>query len=296
MAEDGPSAIRLLATQRCDLVLSEVAMTEMDGYQLCQAIKLAPATAEIPVVLFNAGADDLVRERALQAGADDLLIKPVENSMVLALVKAQLKIRRLRDSLEEIESVVVSLTGGLDDRDRSGTRHSERVAHWAMQLGAALGLPEDQLDLLYRAALLQNVGNLAVPRDILEKSGPLDPAEVREVRRHPEVGEQLLASLPAASTLQPAVRHHHERVDGTGYPDGLRGDAIPLFARVIAIADAFVAMTNQRSYRGRLQHDEAVKILEEGAGKQWDAKLVKRFLGLLSQSEATSIQERRSAG
>ena len=295
-AGDGAAALRTLAAHECDLVLCAAVLPDMDGFEVCRAIKQAPATREIPVVLLMAGDDEGQRERAIQAGADDVAVKPVDRARLLALVRVQLRIAGLNGQLHKLESVVVTLARAVEDRDHTSAGLSEKVAHWAMQLGSALALPDDQLTLLYRAALLHDVGTVSVPVDVLSKQGRLDPGEFSQVKRHPIVGEEILAALPSAEQVLPAVRHHHERVDGAGYPDGLGGEDIPLFARIIAIADAFVAMSNDRPYRPRRPRDEVIRTLRQGEGKQWDATLVERFLQLVDQADATSIPEARTAG
>ena len=296
VAHDGASALRQLSAHPCQLVLCAISLVDMDGFDVCRAIKRAPATLDIPVIMLGSDNDEIQRERASQAGADDYAVKPVERAMVLGLVKAQLRISDLQNRLEELEGVVVSLARAADDRDPATAGTSERVAHWAMRLGTALGLPEDELTLLYKSALLRDVGTLCVPAGILSKPGRLDADEFRQVMQHPIVGEQLLAALPHAERLLPAVRHHHERVDGSGYPDGLSTSEIPLFARIIAIADAFTALTTDRPYRRRMPKAEAVRMLESGAGAQWDQELVGRFLLLLDDSTVeTSRQEVRAS-
>jgi putative two-component system response regulator len=296
VARDGASALRQLSAHPCDLVLCEMVLPDMDGLDVCRAIKNAPATREIPVIMLGLDGDDVKRERAMQAGADDYAVKPIERAMVLGLVKAQLRIAGLNNRLHELEDVVVSLARAADDRDQGAAGMSERVAHWALSLGTGLGLPEVDLTLLYKAALLHDVGTLGVPAGILAKSGRLDDEEFRQVMEHPVLGERLLQPLPQGDRLLPAVRHHHERVDGTGYPDGLAGDQIPLFARIIAIADAFTAMNADRPYRRRLSGDQAIKTLREGAGTQWDPDLVDRFLQILAEVRVTSAPTKAQAG
>ncbi len=296
VARDGASALRQLSAHPCNLVLCEMVLPDMDGLEVCRAIKHAPATHEIPVIMLGVEGDDVKRERAMQAGADDYAVKPVERAMVLGLVKAQLRIAQLNNRLHELEDVVVSLARAADDRDQGAAGMSERVAHWALSLGTGLGLPELDLTLLYKAALLHDVGTLGVPAGILAKSGRLDADEFRQVMEHPVLGERLLQPLPQADRLLPAVRHHHERVDGTGYPDGLAGDQIPLFARIIAIADAFTALNADRPYRRRLPRDQAIKTLREGAGTQWDPDLVDRFLQMLDEVRVTSAPSQAQAG
>jgi putative two-component system response regulator len=268
----------------------------MDGIEVCRAIKLAPATRDTPVVLLIAPDDEPLRQRAIDAGADDVAFMPVERTTLLTLVRAQLRITRLKNQINELEGIVVTLARAVEDRDHSSAGLAEKVAHWAMQLGTAIGLPDDQLTFLYKAALLHDVGTLSVPVGVLAKEGRLDPGEFTQVKRHPVVGEEILAPLPRADQLLPAVRHHHERIDGAGYPDGLGGDQIPLFARIIAIADAFVAMTSDRPYRRRRTREEATGILAQGAGKQWDAALVEQFLRLVAETGVDTVPQVRSAG
>ena len=295
-ARDGAAALRTLAAHECELVLCEAVLPDMDGFEVCRAIKQAPATRDIPVVLLMSGDDEVQRERAMQAGADDIAVKPVDRVRLLTLVRVLLRIAGLNRQLNKLESVVVTLARAVEDRDHTSAGLAEKVAHWAMQLGSALDLPDDQLTLLYRAALLHDVGTVSVPVDVLSKQGRLDPGEFSQVKQHPIVGEEILAALPSAEQVLPAVRHHHERVDGAGYPDGLGGEDIPLFARIIAIADAYVAMSSDRPYRNGRPRDEVIRTLRQGEGRQWDAALVERFLRLVAESDSTSLPEPRTAG
>lgn len=293
-AGDGAAALRLLSAQESDLVLCAAELPDMDGFDVCRAIRQAPATSATPVVLILAEDDDLQRERALQAGADDVIVEPVEPALLLAVIRAQLQIRRLNHAVDDLEGLVFTLARAVEDRDHSSTGLAEKVAHWAMQLGTAVGLPNDELTELYKAALLHDVGSVGVPVTVLSKEARLDPGEFNEVKRHPLVGEEILRALPHAEHLLPAIRHHHERIDGAGYPDGLRGEAIPLFARIIAIADAFVALTNDRPYRRRRSREEAIGVLQQGAGKQWDADLVARFLPLVADTDSEAVSTVRA--
>jgi putative two-component system response regulator len=295
-AHDGAAAFRELSANSVDLVLCEAILSDMDGFEVCRAIKRAPATHDVAVVMLVAVADDLLRQRAAEAGADDVALKSMDEPALLTLVRAELEITRLKSQLDELEGIVVTLARAVEDRDHSSAGLSEKVAHWAMQLGTVAGLPEEQLTYLYKAALLHDVGTLSVPVGVLAKQGRLDPGEFSQVKRHPQVGEEILGALPRSEQLLPAVRHHHERIDGAGYPDGLGGEEIPLFARIIAIADAYVAMTNDRPYRRRRSKEEAIQTLRQGAGKQWDAGLLERFVQLVEESGVETAPEVRSAG
>src|SRR2546421_1376795 len=285
-AGDGAAALRLLSAHDCDLVVCEALLPDLDGLDICRAIKQAPATRETSVVLILDGDDDVKREKAFSAGADDVCARPFDDATLLAIVRAQLRIRALRLQIYELEGAVLTLARSVEDRDHSSGGISEKVAYWAMQLGEAWGLGKEELTLLYKAALLHDVGSVAVPVAVLTKQAGLDPSEFNTVKRHPIVGEEILRALPGSDQLLPAIRHHHERIDGAGYPDGVIGESIPLFARIISVSDAFVAMTSDRPYRPRRTKEEAVRTLRQGAGKQWDAALVDRFLELVAGADA----------
>lgn len=294
-AADAATAVRLLPARPIDLVLCDATLPDMEGTDLCHAIKHAPATSDIPVILMLDPDDHRARERGQAAGADDLAVKPLDRGMVMALIGARLEVRRLRRHVNELEGVIVSLSRALDDRNPVTGGQSERIAHWATQLGSALGLTEEELTALYKAALLHDLGMIAVPDSILAKPGPLDPGELSQMMRHTEAGERLLQAIPKADRVLSAVRHHHERIDGSGYPDGLAGDRIPLFARIVAVADAFVALTSERPYRRRRSPRGAIEVLQQGAGQQWDAALVDRFARVLREVDAVP-PELESAG
>ena len=295
-AADGAAALRILAAHGSDLLLCDVVLADMDGYEVCRAVKQAPATRDVPVLLLMAEDDEIARNRAREAGADDEIGRNARPDALLNIVRTQLALAALRRQLNGLEGLVMTLARAVEDREHRSAGLSEKVAHWATELGSAIGLPDEQLTLLYKSALLHDVGTLSVPIDVLSKQGRLDPGEYNQVKRHPLVAEEILAVLPRSDQLLPAIRHHHERVDGAGYPDGLRGDDIPLFARIIAIADAYVAITNDRPYRGRRSRAEAVTILRQGAGKQWDAALIEQFVRVVEKTDVESTSEVRTAG
>ena len=222
LAPDGATALRLLPARSIDLILCEASLPDMDGTELCRAIKQARATDTIPVILMLEEDDLRGQERARAAGADDVAFKPLQRGAIAALIGARIEVRRLRRRLTELEGVVVSLSRALDDRTPVTGGQAERIAHWATQLGSAVGLGEGDLTSLYKAALLHDLGMVVVPDSILAKPGPLDEGEFSQVMQHAEAGERLLQAIPEADSVLPAVRHHHERVDGSGYPDGIR--------------------------------------------------------------------------
>lgn len=283
-AVDGAAGLRLVAAHDCDVVLCELQLPDMDGLDVCRAIKRAAATRDLPVVMLIDTDDPVPRDKALTAGADETIGRPFGDATLSAVVRSQVQIRRLRSQVDALEAVVLTLSRAVEDRDQASAGMSEKVAHWASELGRGAGLTAEQVTSLYKAALLHDVGAVGVPVTILTKPGRLEPSEFDAVKQHPIVGEEIVRPLPDSEHLVPAVRHHHERIDGAGYPDGIGGETIPLFARIIAIADAFVAITSDRAYRPRRSKDEAIRILQQGAGKQWDPELVEGFVRLLRRA------------
>lgn len=177
----------------------------------------------------------------------------------------------------------------IEAKDPYTQAHTHRVAESAQRVGRRLGLAGSELDTLYRGAILHDVGKIGVPDDILLKPGPLDPEEQASMHRHCVIGENMVAPLRSCAELLPIIRHHHERYDGTGYPDHLAGQEIPLAARILSVCDAYDALVTDRPYRPGLTPDEAVTILCDGAGRQWDPEVVEAFLG------AQSVLDRHSS-
>ena len=278
LAGDGPSALEAVAASAPDLVLLDVQMPGMDGYQVCRRIKANPALRLVPVVMLTALNRTNDRVVALEAGADDYLSKPVERIELVARVRSALRLKAVYDRLDGAEQVIYALAAAVEAKDPYTERHTYRVAETARRLGARLGLPEDELERIYRGGIVHDIGKIGVPDYILLKPGPLDIEEMVAMRAHPVIGEGIIAPLRSGTDIVSIVRHHHERVDGTGYPDRLRGDDIPLAARIVAVCDAFDALVNDRPYRLRLSAEEAVAILRAGAGRQWDSELVEAFI------------------
>jgi len=279
LAGDGPSALAAIEAAAPDLVLLDVQMPGMDGYTVCRRLKASSALRLIPVVMITAldRSDD--RVQALEAGADDFMSKPVERLELVARVRSALRLKAVYDRLDSAEHVIYSLAAAVEAKDAYTERHTNRVAESARYLGGRMGLPEEDLDALYRGGIIHDIGKIGVPDAVLQKPGPLDADELVLMRAHPEIGENIVRPLRTGSDLLPIVRHHHEAFDGHGYPDGLRGTRIPLLARIVAVCDAFDALTNDRPYRPRLSEREALAILTGGAGRQWDPQLVSLLTG-----------------
>ena len=275
---DGRTALGEIALSPPDLVLLDVQMPGMDGYEVCRRIKANPASRLVPVVMITSLDGTSDRVQALNSGADDYMSKPVERVELVARVRSALRLKAVYDSLDSAEQVIFALAAAVEAKDPFTEAHTQRVAESARRLGVALGLHEPMLDALYRGATIHDIGKIGIPDAILLKPGPLDQREVGIMRQHPDIGAGIVAPLSSAEHVLPIIRHHHERFDGSGYPDGLRGDDIPLLARVVAVCDAFDALTNERPYRPRRSREESIAMLMNGAGTQWDPHLVDLFL------------------
>jgi putative two-component system response regulator len=275
LASDGASALQQIQAEPPDLVLLDVQMPDMDGYEVCRRIKASPRGRLLTVVMITA--DD--RARALEAGADDFLSKPVGRVELVARVRMALRLKALYDSLDGAEQVILSLAATVAAKEVAYVKHTQRVAESARHLGARLGLPEVARDALYRGGLIHDIGNIDIPDAILLKPGRLDEVERPRMQSHVVVGESIIRPLHSLSTLLPIIRHHHERFDGRGYPDGLHGREIPRLAGIVSVCDAFDALVNDRPYRARLPIDHALAVLIDGAGHQWDPEVVDLFVG-----------------
>lgn len=285
LAEDGPTALSAIELAPPDLVLLDVRMPRMDGYEVCRRIKAMPHGRLLPVVMITGLSQTTHRIMALEAGADDFMSKPVEAAELIARVRSALRLKELYNTLDSAEHVIFSLANAVEAKDSFTERHTQRVGEAARLLGQRLGLPEPTLETLYRGGIIHDIGKIGVSDSILMKPGPLDSSEVPQMQAHVEIGESIVRPLQSTTGLLPIIRHHHERFDGLGYPDGLRAREIPRVARIVSVCDAFDALVNDRPYRTRRSAEEAIAVLRAGAGTQWDPETVD-----LLASELPSIQ------
>lgn len=277
VVDSGIAALQTVAAQLPDLVVLDVQLPDMDGYTICERLKHDPATWRIPVILVTAYGAHEVRLRSIKAEADEYLQKPVDPEELELRVRTLLRAKRRNDLLERADDVIFSLARAVEAKDSYTEGHLQRMASYATAIGARLGLCNEEMTALRYGALLHDVGKLGIDEMIIRKGGPLTQAEYRLMQQHPIIGERIVQPLHMATAVAPIVRHHHERWDGRGYPDGLAGEDIPLGARIVAVADAFDAMTTQRPYNRMLSFEEARARLIAGAGTYWDARIVTVF-------------------
>lgn len=289
-ANDGEEGLETARRLRPDLLLLDAGLTgRHDGFAVCRTLKAEPRTRRLPIVLVTPSPAATDRVQVLEAGADDFLAKPFNRMELLARVRSLLRIKALNDQLDEVESVIYSLSRVVEAREGGDYEaHTERVIRYTEALAREMGLSDEALRVLGQAVMLRDLGKIGLPDHILNKQGALDEAEQKCMQSHTEIGAQIISPLRSTAALMPIVRHHHERVDGKGYPDGLIGDQIPLGARIVAVADAFDAMLSHRPYRPALAPAKALATLQAGAGRQWDGRLVELFVAWVQRQPVNS--------
>jgi putative two-component system response regulator len=281
-ASDGLGALEAVRHHRPDVILLDVDMPSMNGLEVCRRLKADPATRLTPVVMVTGQSDLTDRLKGIEAGADEFLSKPVHPQELRVRVRSLSRVKHLIDELDSAEAAFVALALTIEARDPSTNGHCERLALHAMRLGRALGLDGEDLDALRRGGYLHDVGKVGVPDAVLLKAGPLTPDEFAMMKRHTEIGDALCAPLQSLRRVRPIVRGHHERLDGSGYPDGLRGDAVPLLAQIVGIVDVFDALTSLRPYRTALSSKDAGRyLLEQAAEGKFARRHVEAFLDTL---------------
>ena len=280
-ALNGALALDAVERERPDVVLMDVNMPGVDGFEACRRLKGDAATRLLPVILITGLTATEDRIRGIDAGADDFLSKPFAIDELRARVRSLARIKRYTDDLESADSVILSLALTIEARDPYTGGHCERLARYGVALGAHLGLDEEPRIALHRGGFLHDVGKVGVPDAVLLKRGPLTPEERATMEQHPVIGDNLCGEMRSLEAVRPIVRHHHERVDGSGYPDHLRGSEIPLLASVIGVVDAYDAMTTARTYKTPGSPEAACRGLLEDVAKGWkDAALVAGFVQL----------------
>jgi putative two-component system response regulator len=277
-AADGNEVLQQLSRMPIDLVLLDVMMPDVTGFEVCRKIKSNPDTCLIPVVLVTALSDKRDRLEGIQAGADDFLSRPVDQAELLARVSSLLKLKQRTDELERAEAVLFSLARSIEGKDPYTHGHCERLAEYSAALGQHIGLSAEQITALRRAGVVHDIGKIAIPDAIILKPTSLSPEEWKLMREHPVIGERICAPLKSFRSVLPIIRHHHEKLDGTGYPDGLRGEAIPITAGVLQIVDVYDALTTVRPYKPAFSITDALQTMkQEVARGWWDPQLFDAF-------------------
>jgi putative two-component system response regulator len=289
-AADGEEAVAEISARPPDLVLLDLIMPKMDGYSVLRTIKSDPRTRLIPVVMLTSH-DQLVEKiRAVQIGVDDYLVKPFNLHELTARVKSLVSLKQFTDELEHASRVVESFAVCVESRDRYTGNHCKRLGAYGARVGRALGLGDEDLKTLHLGGALHDIGKIAISDLILNKPGRLTPEEFLQMKSHSAVGSDLLRPMRTLERVYPLVRHHHEKLDGSGYPDGLRGAEIPLLVRITSVVDVFDALHTRRSYKEAFPIDRCLGILREEAGKGWwDRDVVEALATVLAQSPPDDV-------
>jgi putative two-component system response regulator len=290
-AANGREALERVEQESPDLILLDVTMPELDGFTVCERLKEDERTALIPITMLTGLDDREHRTRGIEAGADDFLTKPFEQSILRARIRSQLRLKRLTDQLEHTENVIFMLAQAVEEKDAYTEGHLRRLRAYGVQLALACELPTHEVVAVRYGGILHDIGKIGVSEAILRKPGPLTQEEATQMRLHPEIGARIISQMRFARDVGPIILAHHENWDGSGYPRGLHGQEIPVGARVIAIVDAYDAMTTDRPYRASLGEAEAARRLRAARGTQFDPEMLVVFLHLI---EAGAISPERS--
>jgi putative two-component system response regulator len=264
------------------VVLLDVRMPgEFDGFEVCRRLRSDAATRLTPIIIVTARAERSDRLEGIEAGADDFLHKPIDRDELLARVRSLARVKQYTDDLDSAASIIMTLASMIEARDGYSEGHCSRMANSATSLGRALGLGDSDLRALYRGGFLHDIGMLAISDRVLGKDGPLDPEEYDLMKSHTVVGDRLCADLRSLQSVRPIVRSHHERLDGSGYPDGLQGDQIPLLAQIVGVVDVFEAITTTRPYQSAMSPEAAFEVLQGQVKRNWRRHdLVEQFISL----------------
>lgn len=286
-AANGVEALAIVRATQPDLVLMDVRMPELDGFEACRALKQDATTRLIPVILVTALMDVEDRIHGIEAGADDFITKPINVHELRARIQSLIRIKRYTDELDSAEAVIVSLALMIEARDPYTNGHCQRLARYAAALGRALGLSDEDVGALTRGGFLHDLGKIGIPDAILNKPGRLTPEELDRMKQHTVIGDRLCGELRSLRAVRPIVRHHHERIDGSGYPDGLAGEAIPLLAQIMGIVDVFDALTTDRPYKSAMAAADACRELRREADLGWRRRdLVERWIEIVPTLDA----------
>ena len=277
-------AILMTSTTSYSLILLDVMLGEMSGYELLEKFKREAFTSRTPVILLTALNDAKSRIKGYNLGCSDFISKPYNHFELIARIRNHIRLKNALDDLEDTNNVLYTLAVTIEAKDPYTRGHSQRVAKYSYEIARELGWKESECIKVQRAGLLHDIGKIGVPDVILTKSGALSPDEYKIMKTHPVLSAEICKPLVRLRGIIPAIKHHHERIDGKGYPDGLAGDKIPSGAKIMAVCDSWDAMTSDRAYRKRLKAPDVYGILKEASGSQWDPEIVDVFIKIRKRS------------
>jgi putative two-component system response regulator len=289
-ARRASEATAFLQSEKIDLVILDLMLPEMSGPELCRWMKASRSTQLIPVLMVTSVQGTENEIVGISSGADEFLIKPLHPAVVRTRVRAMLRNKALVDSLEQAETILFALAQAVERRDTFTGRHCQRLAGTSVMLGEAVGLPKSELVALFRGGYLHDIGKISIPDAILFKRDILTPEEWEIMRSHPLRGEEICRTMKSLWPVLPIIRNHHERWDGSGYPDGLAGENIPLLARILQVADIYDALTTERPYKPALAPKAAFAVMEEEVRRGWrDPELVSLFTSTIQSKPLAEV-------
>ncbi len=274
-AYNGKRALQIIQEQEPDLILLDAMMPEMSGFDVARNVKSEIKTRLTPIIMITALEKVSDRLKGFEAGVDDFITKPVNVFELRARIHNLLELRDYVKELENAEHVIFSLARAVEAKDRYTEDHCGRMAQIAQALGKHMGLNGEDLKILHRGAYLHDIGKIGIEDAILLKPGPLTDEEYDIVKRHPIEGEAICKPLKSLKPVLPVIRYHHERFNGSGYPEGLVGEEIPIHARIVGVTDCFDALTSKRPYRDALSEHEAMNLIKQETERGlWDPHIV----------------------
>jgi putative two-component system response regulator len=285
------STIQYLQAYPADVILIDTTLPDADGFALCSHIKTELGLAHIPIVLFADSVESSDRSRALEAGSEDIVTKPFQISEVMLRLRNLLRLKSLQDQVSEVEQLMYTLSNLIEARDKYTHGHAERVAILVEILGRATGLCEQEIQMLRRAAFLKDIGKAGIPDDLLNSTTAWNPDDRKSMNDRLSVPSHRSHANPTTPRLLPIIRHCHENYDGSGFPDRIAGEQIPLGSRLLSIADSYDALTSDRPFRSALNQDDAIQTLRNGSGSQWDPSFVDLFIQCITETKTSTASQ-----
>ncbi len=288
-ASNGQEALEFVADDPPDLILLDLMMPRMDGFEVSKRLKSDPATRLIPIVIMTAFANSENKIKGIKLGVDDFITKPINFLELRTRIRSLLRIKGYTDELEQAEKVIFSLALAVEAKDQYTMGHCKRLAEIGAELGKNLGMSDDEVTTIRRGAYLHDIGKIAIDEQILLKPGPLDETEFRRVKQHPVVGERICKPLRTLQPALPIIRHHHERFNGSGYPDALKAEKIPVGAQIVGLVDCYDALTSDRPYRRAVKQEKALTLMEKDVHTGlWDRELFNDFSRIIQNNSISS--------
>lgn len=301
-ASGGEGALRIAESRQPDLILLDIMMPGMDGYEVCRRLKSNPVTCRIPVIFITTMNSMEDERKGLQLGAVDYITKPFSPAIVETRIQTHLALYHQKQALEEAVrmrtaelnhtrlEIIRRLGRAAEFKDNDTGLHVIRMSHYAQLIAQTMGLANETTELIYQASPMHDIGKIGIPDLILTKPGQLNPEEWVQMKRHPQIGAEIIGehSSELLTMARIIALSHHEKWDGTGYPHGLKKQEIPLAGRIVAVADVFDALTNQRPYKPAWPAREAITAIQEEAGQHFDPEIVAAFTQAIPQIVAVS--------